>query len=65
MSYTDKAEVTREYYRKQGENRERERILKILAELNNAFGQTGYLAYVPDFIVALEQKIQNENRIAI
>ena len=65
MSYIDKAEVTREHYRKQGEKRERERILKILAELNTAFGQTSYLAYVPDFVVALEQKIQNENRIAI
>lgn len=65
MSYTDKAEVTREYYRKQGEKRERERILRLLAELNTAFGQTGYLAYVPDFIVALEQRIENENRITI
>ena len=33
MSYTDKAEVTREYYRKQGEKRERERILEIIAEV--------------------------------
>lgn len=34
MSYTDKAEVTREFYRKQGERRERERILKIISELS-------------------------------
>lgn len=33
MSYTDKAEVTREYYRKQGEQRERERIFAIIGEL--------------------------------
>lgn len=32
MSYTDKGEITREYYRKQGELRERERIAKLLAE---------------------------------
>ena len=64
MSYTDKAEVTREYYRKQGENRERERILKILAELNTAFGQTSYLAYVPDFIVTFEKLIQGEKNAA-
>lgn len=33
MSYTDKAEVTREFYRRQGEKRERERILEIIAEV--------------------------------
>ena len=36
MSYTDKAEITREYYRKQGELRERERIAELLkAKLGN------------------------------
>ena len=34
MSYTDKAEVTREHYRKQGERRERERIMKLLSDLS-------------------------------
>ena len=34
MSYIDKAEVTREYYREQGERRERERILKIISDLS-------------------------------
>ena len=34
MSYTDKSEVTREFYRKQGEVRERERIIKILSDLS-------------------------------
>lgn len=32
MSYVDKAELTREYYRKQGEQRERERIAKLIQE---------------------------------
>ena len=39
MSYSDKGEATREYYRKQGEVRERERIIKILSDLS----QTGRL----------------------
>ena len=34
MSYSDKGEVTREFYRKQGEVRERERILKIISDLS-------------------------------
>ena len=40
MSYTDKAEVTREFYRKQGEKRERERILEIIAEVAAVHGET-------------------------
>ena len=32
MSYNDKAETTREYYRKQGEQRERERIANLLKD---------------------------------
>ena len=32
MGYQDHAELTREYYRKQGEERERERIAKLLEE---------------------------------
>ena len=32
MSYNDKAEQTREYYRKQGEQRERERIANLLKD---------------------------------
>jgi hypothetical protein len=32
MGYQDHAELTREYYRKQGEERERERIAKLLQE---------------------------------
>ena len=34
MSYSDKGEVTREFYRKQGEVRERERILNIISDLS-------------------------------
>lgn len=34
MSYSDKGEVTREFYRKQGEVRERERVIKILSDLS-------------------------------
>ena len=40
MSYTDKAEVTREFYRKQGEKRERERILEIIAEVAAVHAET-------------------------
>ena len=32
MGYQDHAELTREFYRKQGEERERERIAKLLQE---------------------------------
>ena len=32
MGYQDHAEATREFYRKQGEERERERIAKLLTE---------------------------------
>jgi hypothetical protein len=32
MGYQDHAELTREFYRKQGEERERERIAKLLEE---------------------------------
>lgn len=39
MSYTDKAEVTREFYRKQGEKRERERILEIIAEVAAVYSE--------------------------
>jgi hypothetical protein len=40
MSYVDKAEITREFYRKQGEKRERERILEIIAEVAAVHKQT-------------------------
>ena len=40
MSYVDKAEVTREFYRRQGEKRERERILEIIAEVAEVHKET-------------------------
>ena len=40
MSYTDKAEITREFYRRQGEKRERERILEIIAEVAEVHKET-------------------------
>jgi hypothetical protein len=49
MSYTDKGEITREYYRKQGEQRERERIAQLLRErLGN-----GDKTWSPVFIINL------------
>ena len=59
MSYTDKAEVTREYYRKQGEKRERERILEIIAEVAAVHGET------PRELLEILIEGRNENRIAI
>lgn len=49
MSYTDKGEITREYYRKQGEQRERERIAQLLRErLGN-----GDKTWSPLFVISL------------
>lgn len=49
MAYVDKAEATREYYRKQGEQRERERIAKLLQErLGN-----GDKTWSPVFVLSL------------
>jgi hypothetical protein len=49
MSYTDKGEITREYYRKQGEQRERERIAKLLRErLGN-----GDKTWSPVYVISL------------
>lgn len=49
MSYTDKGEITREYYRKQGEQRERERIAQLLRErLGN-----GDKTWSPVFVINL------------
>ena len=59
MSYTDKAEMTREYYRKQGEKRERERILEIIAEVAAVHVDT------PRELLEILIEGKNENRIAI
>lgn len=50
MTYTDKAEITREFYRKQGELRERERVLALLQMLENH--QSGS-AWSPKYIISL------------
>ena len=62
MSYTDKAEITREYYRKQGERRERERIMKLLSDLSRTLDNNPVAL---DLVVNLELMIRNENRIAV
>ena len=62
MSYTDKAEVTREHYRKQGERRERERIIKLLSDLSRTLDNNPVAL---DLVVNLELMIRNENRIAV
>ena len=61
MSYTDKAEVTREHYRKQGERRERERVIKLLSDLSATLEHPVAL----DLLVNLELMIRNENRITV
>ena len=61
MSYTDKAEVTREFYRKQGERRERERVIKLLSDLSATLEHPVAL----DLLVNLELMIRNENRITV
>ena len=50
MSYSDKGEITREYYRKQGEVRERERIIKVLSDLSRTLEHPVAL----DLVVNLE-----------
>lgn len=57
MSYTDKAEVTREYYRKQGERRERERIIKIISDLSATLEHPVAL----DLLVNLELMIRSSD----
>lgn len=50
MTYTDKAEATREYYRLQGEQRERERILALMEMLEN---KTPGASWSPTYIKKL------------
>lgn len=60
MSYDDKAEITREYYRRQGEQRERERIIALLESLENYRKDA---SWSPTYIKNLIER--NENRIAV
>jgi len=53
MTYIDKAEATREFYRKQGEDRERLRILTLLEMLENH--QAGS-AWSPKYIISLVKR---------
>lgn len=43
MSYKDKGEITREYYRRQGEQRERERIIKLITKAIDDNGKDSWL----------------------
>jgi len=57
MSYSDKGEITREYYRKQGEFRERERIIKVLSDLSRTLEHPVAL----DLVVNLELMIRSSD----
>jgi len=57
MSYSDKGEITREYYRKQGEVRERERIIKVLSDLSRTLEHPVAL----DLVVNLELMIRSSD----
>lgn len=59
MSYTDKGETTREYYRKQGENRERQRILALMEMLEN---QKPGAAWSPTYIMKLVNREARNNQ---
>ena len=59
MSYTDKAEVTREHYRKQGERRERERIMKLLSDLSETF-ESGQASIALDLLINLKLMIAGD-----
>ena len=50
MTYLDKAEATREYYRKQGEEREKLRILTLLQMLEDHHNGS---AWSPKYIISL------------
>ena len=52
MSYTDKAEATREFYRKQGEQRERQRVRELLLKHLGAGDKTWSPVYVIKLIEA-------------
>lgn len=58
MSYEDKAEITREFYRRQGENRFKEQLLKELAKLEDH--HNGSL-WSPKYIMKLIEQTGKEN----
>ena len=57
MTYSDKGEITREFYRKQGEERERTRILALMQMLEN---KTPGAAWSPKYIMQLVNREINE-----
>jgi hypothetical protein len=59
MSYSDKGEVTREYYRQQGEVRERERIIKIISDLSETF-ESGQASIALDLLINLKLMIAGD-----
>lgn len=50
MSYSDKAEITREYYRNQGAVRERQRILE---EMKKLVDYRGEALWSPKYIISI------------
>jgi hypothetical protein len=58
MGYKDHAEATREYYRKQGENRERQRIIALMQMLDN---KTPGAAWSPRYIMQLVNRETGNN----
>jgi hypothetical protein len=58
MTYSDKGEITREFYRKQGEERERTRILSLMQMLEN---KTPNASWSPTYIIALVNREMGNN----
>jgi hypothetical protein len=52
--YKDKAEITREFYRKQGEIRKKQQILNALTELRN---NNRSAAWSPSYLIELIGKL--------
>jgi hypothetical protein len=52
--YKDKSEVTREFYRKQGEIRKKQQILNALAELRN---NNPSAAWSPTYLIELIERL--------
>jgi hypothetical protein len=57
MAYDDKGEATREYYRAQGENREKQRIIALMEMLEN---KNPGAAWSPKYIMQLVNREINE-----
>jgi hypothetical protein len=53
--YKDHAELTREFYRKQGENRKKQEILKALEELKAKYPTA--IAFSPSYLIEFVRKL--------